>query len=123
MVLVEFSMVTSPIDLHEVLFEMQMQDYQPVLAHPERYAYLVRKKEVYDQLKDAGCLFQLNLLSLTGHYGEVIQGLSDYLLKKNYYDFAGTDLHHSRHLSLLQKLPAPLINRLRDTPILKNHSL
>ncbi len=122
-VLVEFSMMTAPIDLHEVLFEMQMQDYQPVIAHPERYSYLIRKKEVYDQLKDAGCMFQLNLLSLTGHYGEVVQTLADHLHKNNFYDFAGTDLHHHRHLSLLQKLPASQLKRLQDTGLIKNHQL
>lgn len=123
MVLVEFSMVTAPMDLQEVLFEMQMQNYQPVLAHPERYTYLGRKKEVYDQLKNAGCFFQLNLLSLSGHYGEAVQELAEYLLKKNYYDLAGTDLHHSRHLSLLQKIPDSQIKKLQDLGTLKNHLL
>ena len=44
MVLVEFSMVNMPMDLQEVLFEMQLQNYQPILAHPERYSFLLRKK-------------------------------------------------------------------------------
>jgi protein-tyrosine phosphatase len=123
MVLVEFSMVTAPMDLQEVLFEMQMQNYQPVLAHPERYTFLGRKKEVYDQLKNAGCFFQLNLLSLSGHYGEAVQELAEYLLKKKYYDLAGTDLHHVRHLSSLQKIPASQIKRLQDAGTLKNHLL
>ena len=34
MVLVEFSMVTAPMDLQQVIFDMQLQNYQPVLAHP-----------------------------------------------------------------------------------------
>lgn len=123
MVLVEFSMVNMPMDLQDVLFEMQMQNYQPVLAHPERYTYLYRRKDFFDQLKDAGCYFQLNLLSLSGHYGEDVQKLADYLLKQNYYDLAGTDLHNSRHLSLLQKIPLSQINRLKDTGTIKNHLL
>jgi len=123
MVLVEFSMVTAPMDLQEVLFEMQMQNYQPVLAHPERYTFLGRKKEVYDQLKDAGCFFQLNLLSLSGYYGGGVQELAEYLLKKKYYDLAGTDMHHSRHLSLLQKIPSSQIHKLQDSGTLKNHLL
>lgn len=123
MVLVEFSMVNMPMDLQEVLFEMQMQNYQPVLAHPERYTYLYRRKEFFDQLKDAGCYFQLNLLSLSGHYGEDVQKLADYLLKQNYYDLAGTDLHNSRHLSLLQKVPLSQIKRLQDSGTIKNYLL
>jgi protein-tyrosine phosphatase len=123
MVLVEFSMMSMPMDLQEVLFEMQMQNYQPVLAHPERYSFLVRKKEVFDELKNAGCLFQLNLLSLSGYYGENVQQIAEYLLKKNYYDFAGTDLHHSKHLSLLQKLSSSVVKKIQDTGLIKNHLL
>jgi protein-tyrosine phosphatase len=124
MVLVEFSMLTAPLDLQEVLFEMQMQNYQPVIAHPERYVYLSRRKEAFDELKNTGCFLQLNLLSLTGHYGSQVQELAEYLLKKDYYDFAGTDLHHHRHLAALQKMgSSPLLKRLKDSGSLKNHLL
>ena len=123
-VLVEFSMLTAPMDLKDVLFEMQMQNYQPVIAHPERYTYLNRKREFLDDLRNSGCLFQVNLLSLTGHYGSSVQDLAEYIIKKNYYDYAGTDLHHSRHLTSLQKLSSSsLFKKLRDSGSLKNHLL
>lgn len=123
MVLVEFSMMTPPIELNEILFEMQMQDYQPVLAHPERYTYLMRNKSFFDDLKTSGCLFQLNLMALSGYYGPPVQELADYLLKKNYYDFAGSDLHHAKHLSILQKIPSSQLKRLQDSGMIKNHLL
>jgi protein-tyrosine phosphatase len=123
MVLVEFSMVNAPLDLHDVLFEMQMQNYQPILAHPERYTYFSRKKEFFDDLKNSGCLFQLNLLAIGGYYGPSVQELAEYLLKKNYYDFAGTDLHHEKHLSALRKLPASQLKKLREAGSIKNDSL
>ena len=98
MVLSEFSLASAPHGLKEILFEMQMQGYQPIIAHPERYMYLERNKEFYEELKDIGCYFQLNLLSLAGHYGKTAQDLALHLMKKEYYDFVGTDLHHFRHL-------------------------
>ena len=122
-VLVEYSMVTAPMDLMDILFELQMQNYQPVIAHPERYTYQGRRKESFDELKNTGCHFQLNILSLTGHYGPAVQELAEYLLKKNYYDFVGTDLHHSRHLSLIQKLSPAVLKKLRELAELKNHLL
>jgi protein-tyrosine phosphatase len=122
-VLIEFSMIAAPVDWQEVLFEMQMQNYQPVLAHPERYTYFARKTELFDQLKDAGCWFQVNLLALTGYYGETVHELAEYLLKKNYYDLAGSDLHHQKHLAQLQKLPSATLNRLRGSGLMKNHLL
>jgi len=124
MVLVEFSMLSAPFDLQEMLFEMQLQNYQPVIAHPERYSYLNRKREVFDELRNTGCLFQLNLLSLQGYYGSSVQELAEYLLKKDYYDFAGSDLHHDRHMTGLQKLKsAAWMRKLMESSSIKNHLL
>jgi len=102
LVLVEFSMVSQPFEWKNTLFEMQIQGYQPVIAHPERYAYLDRNKNFYDELKGAGYLFQLNILSLSGQYGSSVAELARYLGKKGYYDLIGTDLHHARHLQALK---------------------
>jgi tyrosine-protein phosphatase YwqE len=102
LVLTEFSLAWHQHNIKEILFEMQMRGYQPVIAHPERYIYLQNNKAFYDELKDIGCLFQLNILSLGGHYGKSVQELAQHLIKMNYYDLAGTDLHHARHLKALQ---------------------
>jgi tyrosine-protein phosphatase YwqE len=123
MVLIEFSMLTAPFDLQEVIFEMQMQGYQPVLAHPERYTYMNSKRSAFEDLKYAGCFFQLNLLSITGYYGKAVQTLAEYLIDNNYYDFAATDLHHDRHLLMLQKLSSsPYFKKLQNLE-LKNNTL
>src|SRR5574338_1415708 len=37
MILVEFSMAFPSFSIKNILFDMQMQGYQPILAHPERY--------------------------------------------------------------------------------------
>jgi tyrosine-protein phosphatase YwqE len=124
MVLVEYSMVTAPMDLQQILFSIQIQGYQPVIAHPERYIYLSDRKQIFDELKEAGCLFQLNLLSLTGHYGRTVQELAEYLIKKEYYTLAGTDLHNARHLTALQKLTSSSpFQRLKESGCLKNAEL
>ncbi len=117
LVLIEFSFVNSPFDLKEKLFKMQVSGYQPVLAHPERYLYLKHNKELFDTLKDAGCLFQLNLLSLSNYYGKASNELAHYLIKKNYVDLLGTDLHHARHLDALKYSGSTMdtINRLLDS--------
>lgn len=75
MVLVEFSMAYPSHGLKDILFDMQMQNYQPVIAHPERYIYLDQNKEFYEELKDIGCLFQLNLLSLGGVLWKICPGI------------------------------------------------
>lgn len=111
--LVEFSMMNAPFDLKEVLFEVQMQGYTPLIAHPERYIYMKSNKDLYHELKEAGCEFQLNLLSITGFYGKSVQDLADYLLKNEMYSYAGTDMHNEKHLAALKNIfTSPLYPRL-----------
>lgn len=107
MVLTEFSMAFPSMNIKDILFEMEMQGYQPIIAHPERYVYLEKNKDFYRELKDVGCLFQLNILSLSGHYGRSVTELAHYLLKNDYYNLLGTDLHHSGHLEQLQGIEVP----------------
>jgi protein-tyrosine phosphatase len=101
LILVEFSMASEPIDFKELLFEMEMQKYQPVIAHPERYVYHERNKEFFEQLKAAGYFFQLNIMSLAGAYGKSVNELAKYFIKHQYYELAGTDLHNLHHLEHL----------------------
>lgn len=51
-----------------------------------------------------GCLLQLNLLSLSDYYGAGVRRFAEKLVKENQIDFAGTDLHHQRHLDALTEL-------------------
>lgn len=124
MVLVEFSMALASMNLKDILFDLQMKGYQPVIAHPERYIYLDKNKEFYDELKDIGCMFQLNLLAAGGFYGKAPKELANYLMKKEYYDLIGTDLHHDRHLEALENpaLAEPLA-KLIATGKIRNSQL
>jgi len=103
-ILVEMSYFSAPINLYELLFKIQLKGYKPILAHPERYNFYHTDFKSYYKLKQAGCLFQLNLLSLTDQYGKGVQKTSEKLLKENLYDFVGTDTHHQNHLELLPKI-------------------
>ena len=103
-ILVEMSFFNAPLNLYDILFEIQLKGYKPILAHPERYNFYHNDFESFYKLKKAGCLFQLNLLSLTEQYGKHVQKISNQLLKENLYDFVGTDTHHNNHLELLKKI-------------------
>ncbi|GAB7257491.1 tyrosine-protein phosphatase [Polaribacter sp. OB-PA-B3] len=103
-ILVEMSYFNAPMNLYDVLFDIQLKGYKPVLAHPERYNFFHNDLQNYHKLKKAGCLFQLNLLSLTEQYGKNVQKISNELLKQNLYDFVGSDTHHKNHLQLLKKI-------------------
>lgn len=101
-VLVEISFMQPPPDLNEVLFELIVQGYQPVLAHPERYNFYHSKRDIFHRFKDQGCLLQVNLLSLIGYYGKSVQDTAHFLVQEKLVDLIGTDLHHQRHLEAMQ---------------------
>ncbi|MBS1665965.1 MAG: hypothetical protein JST58_01170 [Bacteroidetes bacterium] len=125
MVLVEFSFVQEPAELKSILFKMQVRGYQPVIAHPERYLYFGAKKHWYDDIKDTGCYFQLNALSLSGFYGKMPIELANYLIKKKYINLIGTDLHNDRHLEMLGDSSPyfSIIKKLMDSGEMLNPNL
>ena len=118
--LIEMSYFNAPVNLYEILFKIQIAGYSPLLAHPERYSFYHQKYNEYKKLKDAGCLFQLNLLSLTAHYGGKIQNIALKLLKDNMYDFVGSDTHNNRHLNTLEKINDHKVIKLIE-PLLSNN--
>lgn len=101
-VLVEMSYLNPPIQLLDILFELQLEGYKPVLAHPERYNFYHSKPKEYDKLKKAGCLFQMNLLSSVGYYGKEVALAADKLLANEMIDFVGSDIHHQQHTEAFQ---------------------
>lgn len=102
-VLIEMSYAAPSPYLESVVFQLQLQNKKPILAHPERYLY-DHHTDHFERLKDMGCALQLNLLSLTDYYGPPVRKKALSLLKLGAYDFLGTDLHHLRHQEALQAL-------------------
>lgn len=100
-VLVEQSMMQEYPRFKEVIYELRLKGYTPIIAHPERYVYYNDRRHEYEWLRDAGCLLQVNLLSLQGYYGKMEKRLAEYLYKENMIDLYGTDCHHERHLARL----------------------
>lgn len=94
--LVETSYYNPPVNFYGLLERIKSAGYYPVLAHPERYAYM--EKMDYHNQKEAGVKFQLNLPSLSGFYGTVAQDKAQWLLKQGWYDLAGTDTHGMKML-------------------------
>lgn len=103
-VLIEISFLQPPLQLHNILFEMQLQGYQPILAHPERYLYYASHEQELIALKDMGCKLQANLLSFSGYYGREVLRFAERLVDQHLVSLLGSDLHHQRHLEGLQNL-------------------
>lgn len=103
-ILVEMSYLSPSPNYEKVIFDLRMLGLQPILAHPERYSYYHNQFEQYERFKELGCHLQVNLLSLSGGYGPNVKKAAERLFKSEMVDFLGTDMHHSRHLSMLKNL-------------------
>ena len=100
-VLVEMSFVSPSPLLDHYIFQLQTKGYRVILAHPERYLYYRNQLDHYERLHSRGVEFQMNLLSLSGHYGNPTYDNALYLLENGMVDFFGTDLHHATHADKL----------------------
>lgn len=100
-VLIEMSYLTESPNTKETIFDLQINGYIPILAHPERYTFYFKDKTRLKRFKEKGGVMQLNILSILGYYGKDVKVSAEQLLKDNLYDFIGTDLHHEKHLQAL----------------------
>ncbi len=100
-ILIEFSFIGAPVNLLDIIFKLQLQGYNVVLAHPERYGFLDKKD--YEDFRTRGVFLQLNLLSLIGYYSSPIQQKAEWLIAENMVSFLGTDCHNMKHANLYEK--------------------
>lgn len=122
--LFEFPMRNEPMGYEEWLFDLQLSGYNLILAHPERYTFLNNDIKKYYKLKDRGILFQVNISSFSGYYGEHIQKLVEKLTNENLVDLIGTDCHGQRHIDALKKsLHSPVLKQLVNSGQLINNKL
>jgi tyrosine-protein phosphatase YwqE len=104
-ILVETGFINKPQMLVDIIFHLEMAGFKPILAHPERYQYLIVDKKLQDELIERKLLFQVNLLSLTGFYSKQVKDFAEMLIDREVVALLGTDCHNSRYLDMLETLP------------------
>jgi protein-tyrosine phosphatase len=95
-VLVEVSLTAleRPLYLDDTLFRLQIEGFHPILAHPERYAFVQRDPESVDNLISRGVILQLTAPALIGEYGGAVRKTAVQLLQRAAYSLAASDRHH-----------------------------
>ena len=87
--------------LYEIIYEIKVNGYTPVIAHPERYLFYKSLRD-YKKLKKYGCLFQANLLSITDYYGKHVRKKLDNLINAELIDFVGSDIQNINHINAFE---------------------
>lgn len=120
--LFELPFFSEPPNLDSIIFDMQTNGYQAVLAHPERYGYWYQDFDRYHSLKERGVELQLNILSLIGHYSPETQKIAEQMVDNNLVDYLCTDCHNERHLDLIEiARTKPYVHKLIESGLLKNN--
>lgn len=101
--LVELSYFNPHPNLKTFIFNLQIDGFKVILAHPERYSYWFSDFGKFEDLKDRGVFFQINLVSLAGHYPEPVKKMAERFIEKGMIEFAGSDMHNPNYLSSLEK--------------------
>jgi tyrosine-protein phosphatase YwqE len=102
-VLFEFPFHNEPFQIDKLIKKFKEKGYIPVLAHFERYIYYHNREELFSYFRSNGVRLQLNLLSLTGHYGPDILKQAKRMVDLQVIDFVGTDCHRIEHLQIIEK--------------------
>ncbi|MBO8161206.1 MAG: capsule biosynthesis protein CapC [Thermosipho sp. (in: Bacteria)] len=82
--LVELPKETFPLYLLDKIFELQLEGYEIILAHVERYKWLIDNIPLIERLKAMDVYFQMNLESLES---------DRFFIKNGLVEFIGTDYH------------------------------
>ncbi|WP_442796387.1 tyrosine-protein phosphatase [Pelobium manganitolerans] len=123
-ILFELSYINYPNNIKDIVQKLNDKGLKPILAHPERYPYLYGSIENFYKIKEYGCYFQLNTISLTGYYGKATQKIAEDLVENMMIDFVGSDMHHLKHADALEKsLLVPALAQLLDDGALQNKLL
>ncbi len=122
-VLMEFGFLSPSQYEAQALFNLQVAGYTPVIAHYERYPYYFGDFKKVDELRERNIQIQVNLNSLTGHYGPGVKKMAEQLIKNKQVDFLGTDCHRIEHLTILESNLSMAIFKHIETLTLKNNLL
>ena len=98
-ILLEFPMFDMPIFVENLIYNLLLKGYVPVIAHPERNKKIIDDPNILYNLINKGALAQLNLPSLEGKYGDKVRITVEILLKYNMIHFIGTDAHSKNERS------------------------
>ncbi len=109
-ILVEFQVMQMPLNVDfptfpdpddpEELYK-RIPFFRPILAHPDRYMYVLKDHKVLKDLRSKGYYFQVNLESVLGLSGKPAQKTVKKMARDGLIDLVGTDGHSADGLRRL----------------------
>lgn len=92
-VLMEFSLYFMPQGPEDALFNLNMDGYHPIIAHPERYGKIIENPLMVLKFIKHGGLLQVNAGSILGSFGKRVQKTAMWMLERRLVHFIASDAH------------------------------
>lgn len=123
-VLFELPFFQEPPMLNDTIWKLQTKGFKPILAHVERYPFWFDDWERIQDVHERGVLFQVNINSLTGHYGPDVRKMAERLIDEDLIKLVGSDCHNMNHMELTKKaLSFPYLHKVVNQENLINKRL
>ncbi|MFB4167250.1 tyrosine-protein phosphatase [Virgibacillus sp. JSM 102003] len=94
-VFVEFPSEQVPGYAKQLLFDIQVVGYIPIIVHPERNREIIEHPSVLYELIRKGALSQITAGSICGKFGKNLQKFSHQLVEANLTHFIASDAHNT----------------------------
>ncbi len=133
--LVEFGFMERSESVYKKLRILVAEGLTPIVAHPERYAFVAENGSAPLTLKKMGCLLQVNKGSLKKGFGATAYAVSQALIRHEAADFVASDAHspymrtpyladaHEIISELHSKQYADLLLSINPEKVLKNEKI
>lgn len=124
LLLCEFSLHNQSFIPIDTFLEFQKLNYTILLAHPERYPYLGPHSPEIKKMKEHGILFQVNILSLNGFYGQIALEKGFEYIENNWVEYLGTDMHNTHYAQeLIHTTENRRVKKMLEKHTFRNSSL
>lgn len=98
--LVEFPLRNFSRNLINILHEIKIRGYVPIVAHPERYQFIQSNPLLINEILQQDTLLQINASSILGYNGGRSQKIAVELIKQGVVSFIASDGHSSNWRSI-----------------------
>lgn len=95
-VFVEFASNHVPRYAKQMLFDIQVAGYTPIIVHPERNSELLEHPSMLYQFVQNGALTQITAASFVGKFGKNIQKFTNQIMEANLTHFIASDAHNTK---------------------------
>lgn len=98
-ILIELPMNYLNYNFLDIIYELRLLGLKPIIAHPERYNFIIEDIIKINNFIDEDCLFQINAGSIYGVFGKRVKKTAQILIKHGICNFIASDIHSRRRVS------------------------